>query len=242
MHSGLFGFVRKTSAVTTGKLKTPSFTPDPEDLKGARGLLAGIYNVFHPFRRKKIISYVEWLESVDLSDTIVSIGGPVSNPLTSELYYRPIEAKRPSQQLYFYIDPNPQGRARIMRKFDGRIYKRPLRQIIDVEEDETYSPSIKKDWLEEDFLLVTVKPNSLSEAREPDRVHAMFAGLYGPSVMAIEMLMKNKSILRKMNDGRHRCPYYQSLLKVVQIDHGKEFSEGNDIEHVATYPLWNLTI
>jgi hypothetical protein len=85
-----------------------------------------------------------------------------------------------------------------------------------------YIPKVDEDgMLEEDYLLVTRLRNYLSEASlDTDHFVVSFGGTHGTGTRALNLLYKDRSVLKKVGDQLHKRPAaFQVLLRVGNMKH-----------------------
>ena len=87
----------------------------------------------------------------------------------------------------------------------------------------TYVPEVDSDgWLQTDYLIVTRMPNFLTPAGlEQGRHIVSLAGAHGTGTRAVDRLVSDRSLLRKLGDssvGRGRTPF-QALFRVSGMQH-----------------------
>lgn len=231
IRASIFPDVKENSVVTTGLMDDPTEL-DPEDSFAA---IAALRSLRYARRKSKLADALVSVDSfpeVGPNSNVLSIGGPLSNPLNGFLGHTlPLHSStRPSTPIYLRL--NTRTRQRVARSFDGRRHERPMWVMVDQAQDVTLEPKTDNEgWIIRDYLLLTRTPVG-------DRnVQISAVGLYGPGIMGLKLLLENSNRSFQLAvDARGEAPYFQSLFAIDQIKHGR-FSRGRRIRHVSTYPL-----
>jgi hypothetical protein len=250
-------------------------TPDPEDFWSVSYFHWSMARQFY-YDEERAKRNSELRENpldfdFDKDENIFSIGGPRSSSYSKPVgYFVRTDIVKPKLPIYFEIDEqweknNPGDY--VHRKYDSKwmcsgmwkihVEEKYRNQLNDSEilfDDYgkllpgRYHSKMNDDDgrqirpLEYDYLLLTMMPNP----KNVNKVYCIISGMYGPGVMAFQLLLDNKNgALRDMDQNRKGSLWFQSLFKIHRVEHGsgifdyegKMYSKGNDIELLITIPL-----
>ena len=127
----------------------------------------------------------------------------------------------------------------IKRYTGGKIHKEQNYPII-TPSGLMHSNVAEDGWIEESYLIITRMPNLSNEmAWNQKKDLLIFSGTHGTGTRAIELLFKEKAVLKDILDEIGESKYFQSLLLVPEIIHDdkKHDSLPSNIKHLKSEPM-----
>lgn len=173
----------------------------------------------------KKVEAVGGLFSADsLNGTYFLIGGPASNALTRLV----LEYKRSSSEGTLERVSEPIANLRF--QFDCKSATENIRithksvepnwPVIDVQTGREFVPQTNDaNFLETDYLLITVMPNFMHrDAYKNDEKIVIFSGSHGVGTKAVQLLFQSRALLDQLDAELRGCQAWQAVLSVDKID------------------------
>lgn len=208
----------------------------PDDKKAASTLerigLSGVENL-------EIVNNLFFPENIQ--GNIVALGSPATNALTTGIMqYRPF-LKKPEHgffrenKTFFDLPFEYYMNGKQLLK-DNRIYKRRVLHDLKVGpnwgiynniDNQLIIPKTSESGiLLNDYLLVTVLPNIYElKGVDTDSKIIIFGGAHGTGTKAIELLLSNNKILKKLVRQTKNIRYWQALIEIDSISYDPQTHE-----------------
>lgn len=233
----LFGIEGKVGLRPGGELTQFGNRIHPDDQE-TLFYLTGLIN------SPKLKAQAKWIAIPDPAYNLICLGGPVSNAVTRQnmgfqrkgdefLKLRDYPIDFP-----FSFDLSRKFAQITKRYAGGRVHKEygwPIITSSGVIESKT-----RLGWLDEDYLIVTRMPNLSNEsAWRKGKDLLIISGAHGTGTRALELLFGNQEALKAIVNDVGDARYYQSFLKIPNIDHDAKQHDSFplDIEHIKSEAL-----
>jgi hypothetical protein len=174
-------------------------------------------------------------------NNMILVGGPASTLFTRIAMGYDIYdvTKEPKTNLRYVFNLNSKKQYICKMIVEGETLEEPEYPIIDRDKGKMYGSQCDDDsYLVEDFLLITVMPNILTERR---KTIVNISGCHDIGTRAFVLVLRDREILEKIKEKRDsRTPTrsFQSLIRVSKIARKKKYFEPLKVTHIDTFPLY----
>jgi hypothetical protein len=210
------------------------FTPaDPHPDNSDALRVAASYDLVRA-RRESRLRIVDHSRATDLEKSMVLIGSPTAEGLSRTVFgYSEVDGSQNGLRLthppvdlpyVWQLDPAEIDPGALATRYvRGRgVAARPNWRIIDTRTNKPFIPEVDNDgWLQCDYLVVTRLRNFLTRNAYDRGSYIMnFGGAHGTGTRALELLLRDESVLRRVaHELRGRPEAYQLLFRVSRLSH-----------------------
>lgn len=188
-----------------------------------RNATTGIGNLIKNYFSKENPIFVTYNLGFKSDNNLISVGGPVSHPLTRQTLGYSKKGNIDNPKVPFIFDLSEEklkkSKKEIIESYDGgkSIIKIPNWRIIDSKTEKIkFEPYVNsKNFLTSDYCLITVVPNEFQEGvnNSIELKHWVISGTHGAGTSVINKLLNDGEIIKEINHKRNNHPYYQAVIR-----------------------------